>query len=87
MRIEIDEIFRLILVRPMGAVSIYRALLLLRGCWLLLVWFFGWRAHTVRVNSFVLLHSYASLFAEGTALASWLSHTCRPLVLSALGPI
>jgi hypothetical protein len=56
----------------MDAVSIYRALLLLRGCWLLVVWFFGWGAHTARVNSLVLLHPYASLFAEGAALASWL---------------
>jgi hypothetical protein len=56
----------------MGAVSIYRALLLLRGCWLLVVWFFGWEAHSTRVNSFALLHPYAVLFADALAVASWL---------------
>jgi hypothetical protein len=29
----------------MSAVSIHRALLLLRGCWLLLEWSFGWGPH------------------------------------------
>ena len=58
-------------VRPMGAVSIYRTLLLLRGCWLLLEWLFGWGAHA-RVNLLALLHPYAVLFADAAAVASWL---------------
>jgi hypothetical protein len=55
----------------MGALSIYRGLLLLRGCWLLLEWLFGWGAHA-RVNSLALLHPYAALFADAAAVASWL---------------
>lgn len=47
----------------MRAVSIYRALLLVRVGWLLVEWFFGWDARR-HVNSFTLLHSYASLFAH-----------------------
>ena len=58
-------------VRPVGAVSIYRTLLLLRGCWLLLEWLFGWGAHA-RVNLLALLHPYAVLFADAAAVASWL---------------
>jgi len=55
----------------MSAVLIYRALLLLRGCWLLLEWLFGWGPHA-RVNSFASLHPYAALFADAAAVASWL---------------
>jgi hypothetical protein len=55
----------------MSAVLIYRALLLLRGCWLLLEWLFGWGPHA-RVNSFASLHLYAALFADAVAVASWL---------------
>ena len=56
----------------MGAVSIYRALLFLRGCWLLAEWVFGWESHTARFNSFALLHPYASLFSEALATTSLL---------------
>jgi hypothetical protein len=55
----------------MSAVLIYRALLLLRGCWLLLEWLFGWGPHA-RVNSFASLHPYAALFPDAVAVASWL---------------
>ncbi len=54
-----------------GAVSIYRTLLLLRGCWLLLEWLFAWGPHA-RINSVALLHPYAALFADAAAVASWL---------------
>ena len=49
----------------MRAVSIYRALLLVRVGWLLVEWFFGWDAR--RHVSFTLLHPYASLFAHAAA--------------------
>src|SRR5947207_13469301 len=54
-----------------GAVSIYRTLLFLRGCWLLLEWLFAWGPHA-RINSVALLHPYAALFADAAAVASWL---------------
>jgi hypothetical protein len=64
---EIGEIhFRPILVKPMYAVSIYRALLLVRVGWLFLEWFFGWDARR-HVNSFTLLHPYAALSAHAAA--------------------
>ena len=52
----------LFVVKPMRAVSIYRALLLVRVGWLLLEWFLGWDSRR-HVNSFTLLHPYAALFA------------------------
>jgi len=50
---------------------IYRLLIAIRGCWLVVEWFFGWGAHS-RVNSLTLLHRYASLIADGVAVAFWL---------------
>src|SRR6516165_1594460 len=50
----------------MRAVSIYRALLLVRVGWLLVEWFFGWDARR-HVNSFTLLHPYAGHFAHVAA--------------------
>jgi len=50
----------------MRAVSIYRALLLVRVGWLLLEWFLGWDARR-HVNSFSLLHPYAAHFAHVAA--------------------
>ena len=50
----------------MRAVSIYRAMLLVRVGWLLLEWFFGWDARR-HVNSFTLVHPYATLFAHVAA--------------------
>jgi hypothetical protein len=54
------------LVRPMRAVLIYRALLLVRVGWLLLEWFLGWDSRR-HVSSFTLLHPYATLFAHAAA--------------------
>jgi hypothetical protein len=50
----------------MRAVSIYRALLVIRVGWLLLEWFFGWDARR-HVNAFTLLHPHATLFAHAAA--------------------
>jgi hypothetical protein len=50
---------------------IYRLLIAIRGCWLVTEWFFGWGVHA-RVNSFTWLHPYASLVADGVAVAFWL---------------
>ena len=49
----------------MRAVSIYRALLLVRVSWLLLEWFFGWDAR--RHVNFTLLHPHAAPFAHAAA--------------------
>ena len=54
----------------MRAVSIYRALLLVRVGWLLLEWFFGWDSRR-HVNSFTLLHPYAALFAHAAVEFTW----------------
>ena len=50
----------------MRAISIYRALLLVRTGWLLLEWFFGWDARR-HVTWFTLLHPYASPVAHAAA--------------------
>ena len=56
----------------MSAVSVYRAVLLLRGGWLLMESFFWWwRTHGgVDVDSFVLLHPYAFLSAQVLGIAT-----------------
>jgi hypothetical protein len=54
----------------MRAVSIYRALLLVRVGWLLLEWFLGWDSRR-HVNSFTLLHPYAALFAHAAVEFTW----------------
>ncbi len=55
----------------MSATLIYRILIAIRGCWLVLEWFFGWGAHS-HVNSLTLLHPYVSLIAGGIAVLVWL---------------
>jgi hypothetical protein len=55
----------------MSAASIYRALIAIRGLWLVVEWSFGWGAHS-RVNSLTLLHPYASLAADAVSVAFWL---------------
>ena len=52
----------------MTAALIYRVLIAIRGCWLVVEWFFGWGAHS-RVNSLTLLHPYASLIGNAIAVA------------------
>ena len=58
----------LFLVRSMAAVSAYRTLLVVRGCWLLLEWVFGW-GFSVSEATLSSLHPYASLFAHAVAVA------------------
>src|SRR4051794_29515880 len=55
----------------MAATVTYRVLIAIRGCWLMVEWFFGWGPHS-RVSSFTLIHPYASLVAGGIAVAFWL---------------
>ena len=55
----------------MNATLIYRVLIAIRGCWLVVEWFFGWGAHS-RVDSLTLLHPYASLVVHAVAVALWL---------------
>jgi hypothetical protein len=47
----------------MRAISIYRALLLVRAGWLVLEWSSGWDSRR-HVNSFTLLHPHAASFAN-----------------------
>ena len=51
----------------MDAAWIYRTLLIVRGTWAVLEWFFGLGPQ--RVDSFTLLHPYASLIAHAIAVA------------------
>ncbi len=55
----------------MDATSVYRLLIGLRGCWVLVEWFFGWGASS-RVSTFTLTHPVAALIAGGVAVAFWL---------------
>ena len=56
----------------MRAIFIYRALLLVRGGWLVLQWFFPWSS-SVRVHEISILHPYLVLFGQAIAIAFWLS--------------
>jgi hypothetical protein len=53
----------------MNALMVYRALLLLRGGWSILEWFFDWGSDA-RISSLKLLHPYLSLL--GSALGETL---------------
>ena len=50
----------------MRAISIYRALLLVRAGWLVLEWSFGWDSRR-HVNSFTLMHPHAASIAHAAA--------------------
>lgn len=56
----------------MNATLVYRVLIALRGCWLLVEWLFGWGAHS-QVTTFTLTRPYATLIADGIAVALWLT--------------
>jgi hypothetical protein len=75
----------LCLVRSMDAVSIYRAFLIVRGSWTVLEWLFDWGPK--RLDSFTLLHPYASLFAHAIAVAFLLVILTGPVVLLPLGAV
>jgi hypothetical protein len=47
---------------------IYRGLISVRGCWLVVEWFFGWGASS-HVTTFTLTHPYSALIAHGIAVA------------------
>ena len=51
----------------MNVTLIYRVLIAIRGCWIVVEWFFGWGPHS-RVDSLTLLHPYASLVAHAIAV-------------------
>jgi hypothetical protein len=52
----------------MSAVWIFRTAVLVRACWWVLGWLFGWVSHR-RVDAFSSLHPYVELFAQATAIA------------------
>jgi hypothetical protein len=56
----------------MNAAMAYRALLLIRGAWSILEWFFDWGS-TARIDSFKLLHPYVALVGGTLAEALFLS--------------
>jgi hypothetical protein len=56
----------------MSASLVYRTLILLRGCWLLVEWLFGWGAFSY-ATTFRWTHPYANLAAEVIAVAFWLT--------------
>ena len=55
-----------------SATLIYRVLIAIRACWLVVEWLFDWRAFS-RVTALSLLHPYASLIAGAIAVAFWLA--------------
>ncbi len=55
----------------MNAVAIYRALLLVRGCWLLAEWIFGWGSFG-HVNSLTVLHPFVSLVGDAVSVVALL---------------
>jgi hypothetical protein len=55
-----------------NAISVYRLLIGFRGSWLLVEWLFGWGAHS-QVTTFTLTRPYATLIADGIAVALWLT--------------
>src|SRR4051812_31161157 len=52
----------------MATVSVYRALLIVRACWLLIGWFFGWGL-SEHSRSFASIHPYAALFGQAFGVA------------------
>jgi len=56
----------------MSTSLIYRTLIVLRGCWLLVEWLFGWGAFS-HVSTFKWTHPFANLAAEAIAVAFWLA--------------
>jgi hypothetical protein len=55
-----------------NATIVYRVLIALLGCWLLVEWLFGWGADS-QVTTFTLTRPYATLIADGIAVALWLT--------------
>jgi len=55
-----------------NATLAYRVLIALRACWLLVEWLFNWGAFST-VTTFTLTRPFATLIAEGIAVAAWLT--------------
>jgi hypothetical protein len=55
----------------MSSSLVYRTLIVLRGCWVLVEWLFGWGAFS-HVTTLSLTHPYGKLAAEAIAVALWL---------------
>jgi hypothetical protein len=47
---------------------IYRGFITLRGCWIVVEWFFGWGTFS-HVTTLTLTHPYAALVTDGIAVA------------------
>jgi hypothetical protein len=56
----------------MSTSLVYRTLIVLRGCWLLVEWLFGWGAFS-HVSTFKWTYPFANLAAEAIAVAFWLA--------------
>ena len=56
----------------MRAVLTYQILIVLRGCWLLVEWLFGWGGFS-HVTTFSLTHPYGTLIAQGVVVGFWLA--------------
>jgi hypothetical protein len=56
----------------MSAVWFFRAIVVVRGCWWVLEWLFGWLSPG-RAQAFSSLHPYVNLFAEATGTAVFLA--------------
>ena len=56
----------------MSASVVYRTLIFVRGCWLLVEWLLGWGAFS-HVTTFKWTHPFANLAAEAIAVAFWLA--------------
>lgn len=69
----------------MSAVLIHRALLLLRGCWLLLEWSFGWGPHPRQLICFA--SPVCSAFRQCSRPSLVVGHPGRHLVLLPVGAI
>ena len=51
---------------------VYRSLIAIRGCWILVQWLLGWGVYS-RISLFTLNHPYAALVADAIAVAFWLT--------------
>ena len=56
----------------MNAVLVYRSLLAVRGCWLVVEWFFGWNAFS-QISTFSLSHPFATLIRDVIVVGLWLA--------------
>jgi len=62
----------LVLVKPMSATRVYRALIAIRGCWIFAEWLLGWGVYS-HVSLFKLTHPYVALTGDAITVAFWLA--------------